>query len=65
MIKFKELELKNFISVGDNPITLKLDRSPTTLITGNNGVGKCVHPDTVILIDFDESDEFLKKFFDI
>lgn len=40
MIKFKELELKNFISVGDNPITLKLDRSPTTLITGNNGVGK-------------------------
>ena len=40
MISFKKLELKNFLSVGDNPITLYLDRSPTTLITGSNGVGK-------------------------
>lgn len=40
MIHFKELELKNFISVGDNPINIILDRSPTTLISGSNGSGK-------------------------
>lgn len=40
MIIFKTLEVKNFMSVGDNPITIFLDRSPTTLITGKNGSGK-------------------------
>ena len=40
MIKFKNVVLKNFLSIGDNPLTLQLDRNPTTLITGANAVGK-------------------------
>lgn len=40
MIHFKTLELKNFISVGDEPIVIQIDRSPTTLVTGENGTGK-------------------------
>lgn len=40
MILFKTLTVKNFMSVGNNPITIYLDRAPTTLITGSNGSGK-------------------------
>lgn len=40
MIFFEKIEIKNFISVGDNPMTILLDRSPTTLVTGTNGSGK-------------------------
>lgn len=40
MIEFKELKIKNFLSVGDNPITIFLNRSPTTLIVGKNGAGE-------------------------
>lgn len=40
MIVFKTLTVKNFMSVGNNPITIYLDRAPTTLITGSNGSGK-------------------------
>ncbi len=40
MIIFKTLTVKNFMSVGNNPITIYLDRAPTTLITGVNGSGK-------------------------
>ena len=40
MIEFKELKIKNFLSVGDNGITIKLNKSPTTLIVGKNGSGE-------------------------
>ena len=40
MIKFKELSYKNFLSVGNSPITIDLDRTSSTLITGHNGSGK-------------------------
>ncbi len=39
MIKFKTISMKNFLSVGDNPLTIQIDRSPTTIISGQNGVG--------------------------
>ena len=42
MIHFKRVIVRNFLSVGDNPLTLELDRHPTTLITGSNGSGKSV-----------------------
>ena len=42
MIHFKRVVVRNFLSVGDNPLTLELDRHPTTLITGSNGSGKSV-----------------------
>ena len=40
MIIFKTLTLRNFMSVGDNPLTLDLNTATTTLITGGNGAGK-------------------------
>jgi DNA repair exonuclease SbcCD ATPase subunit len=40
MITFRNITATNFMSVGNNPITIYLDRSPTTLITGTNGSGK-------------------------
>ncbi len=42
MINFRYVELKNFLSVGDNPLRLDLNRHPTTLVTGRNGSGKSV-----------------------
>ncbi len=39
MIKFKTISMKNFLSVGDNYLTIQIDRSPTTIISGQNGVG--------------------------
>ena len=40
MIVFKRLTLKNFLSVGNTPVTFDLDESKTTLIHGTNGSGK-------------------------
>ena len=40
MIKFKYLRWKNFLSTGNQPIEIQLDRNPTTLIIGENGAGK-------------------------
>lgn len=40
MITFTSITYKNFRSVGNSPITIKLDASNTTLITGKNGSGK-------------------------
>lgn len=40
MPNFKTLEYKNLQSVGNHPIKIQLDRSPTTLIGGPNGSGK-------------------------
>ena len=40
MIIFKKISWKNFLSTGDHPTTVFLDRSPTTLIIGENGTGK-------------------------
>ena len=40
MIIFKKISWKNFISTGDAPTTIFFDRTPTTLIIGENGSGK-------------------------
>ncbi len=40
MITFHELEFRNFLACGNNPITIQLDRSKSTLIVGQNGSGK-------------------------
>lgn len=40
MIKFQTLRWKNFLSTGNVFTEIKLDRSPTTIITGDNGAGK-------------------------
>lgn len=40
MIVFKSIEWKNFLSTGNNPNKVLLNKSPTTLIIGKNGEGK-------------------------
>ena len=40
MIIFKKVSWRNFLSTGDSPTTVLLDRAATTLIIGENGSGK-------------------------
>jgi len=40
LIQFQKLVFKNFLSTGNNPITIHLNKSKSTLIVGNNGSGK-------------------------
>jgi len=40
LIYFKSVKWKNFLSTGNNPTEVFLDRSKTTLIIGENGAGK-------------------------
>jgi len=39
-IIFTNIEYKNFMKSGNNSLSIKLDSSPLTLITGKNGAGK-------------------------
>ena len=40
MIQFQKLTYKNFLSTGNNPIIIHLNKSKSTLIVGTNGSGK-------------------------
>ena len=40
MITFEKVSWRNFLSTGDAPTTVLLDRAATTLIIGENGSGK-------------------------
>jgi DNA repair exonuclease SbcCD ATPase subunit len=40
MIHFKQITWRNFLSTGNSPNTIQLDRSKSTLIIGKNGEGK-------------------------
>jgi DNA repair exonuclease SbcCD ATPase subunit len=40
MIIFQKVRWKNFLSTGQNFTEINLQRSPNTLIIGNNGAGK-------------------------
>ena len=61
MITFKELVLQNFLSVGEDPITFYLNNSPTTIITGSNGVGKTSIIDGITFSLFGKSFREIKK----
>lgn len=39
-LEFVSVTMKNFQAVGNTPITIELNRSPTTMISGKNGSGK-------------------------
>jgi DNA repair exonuclease SbcCD ATPase subunit len=40
LIQFQKLVYKNFLSTGNNPITIQLNKSKSTLVVGTNGSGK-------------------------
>ena len=40
MIRFRTVVWQNFLSTGNTPIEITLDKSPSTLIIGDNGSGK-------------------------
>ena len=47
MIRFSIIKWKNFLSTGGQFTEIKLDRSPTTLIVGENGAGKSTILDAI------------------
>lgn len=61
MIIFKELQIKNFLSTGDDALTYILNKSPTTIITGSNGVGKTTIVDGLTFALFGKSFRDIKK----
>jgi len=61
MILFQDVTPRNFMSFGDTPIAFKLDRSPTTLITGNNGAGKSSIAEAVCFALFGKSFRGINK----
>jgi len=67
MIIFKTITYKNFLASGAMPITIFLDKSPSTLVIGKNGAGKCVRGCTNIDVQILDPDvkksfeEFLKS----
>jgi len=48
MIKFKRILYKNFLSVGDQGNIIDLDKTLTTVITGENGAGKSTFIDALV-----------------
>ena len=47
MILFKNLTYKNFLSTGNNAISIDLNKSRSTLIVGTNGTGKSTILDAI------------------
>lgn len=58
MLKFTSLTYQNFQSVGNAPITINLDKNPSTLVGGPNGAGKSTLMEALTYVLFGKS---LKK----
>lgn len=50
MIYFRKIRYRNFLSFGDRFTEIQLDRSPTTLVTGENGAGKSTMLDALTFV---------------
>jgi len=61
MITFRKISWSNFLSTGDNPTTVFFDRSPTTLIIGENGSGKSTILDALTFALFGKSFRNINK----
>ncbi len=48
MIHFKRIKFSNFLSVGDQPTIIQLDKTITTVVTGKNGAGKSTFIDALV-----------------
>lgn len=54
MIKFTAVRWKNFLSTGNQYTEIKLDKSPTTVVTGDNGSGKSTVLDALCWVLFNK-----------
>ena len=61
MIIFKYARWKNFLSTGNTFTEIQLDRSPTTLIIGENGAGKSTKLDVLCFGLYGKGFRNLKK----
>jgi len=61
MITFRKIRYKNFLSTGNIPIEVELDKSPTTLIVGSNGSGKSTLLDALCYALFNKPFRMIKK----
>jgi DNA repair exonuclease SbcCD ATPase subunit len=61
MILFKELTYKNFLSTGNNPIIIDLNKSRSTLVVGTNGTGKSTILDAISFALFNKPHRNVKK----
>ena len=61
MILFKELTYKNFLSTGNNPIKIDLNKSRSTLIVGTNGKGKSTILDAISFALFNKPHRNVKR----
>ena len=61
MIIFKKIRYKNFLSTGNQPIEVELDKSATTLVVGSNGSGKSTLLDALCFVLFNKPFRIIKK----
>ena len=61
MINFRNVKFKNFLSTGNVITTIQLDRSPNTLVIGENGAGKSTMLDALCFSLFGKSFRKIKK----
>ena len=61
MIVFKSVELKNFLSVGEEVVKFSLNSSPITMLSGSNGSGKSTLIDSISFALFGKSFREIKK----
>jgi DNA repair exonuclease SbcCD ATPase subunit len=61
VITFKKIKYKNFLSTGNTPIEIELNKSNTTLIVGSNGSGKSTLLDALCFVLFNRPFRIIKK----
>jgi DNA repair exonuclease SbcCD ATPase subunit len=61
MILFKTLTYKNFLSTGNNAISIDLNKSRSTLIVGTNGTGKSTILDAISFALFNKPHRNVKR----
>ena len=61
MIVFKKIKWKNFLSTGNQFLTVDLNKSVSTLVIGENGSGKSTFLDALCFVLFNRPFRYIKK----